>query len=157
MQSLSYRLIFIAAAILLWALPARADIDQRCLNLCVANGDSGGNCLPKCTYNESSAKHSNAIPNAAAMAAPDPHNVFSAPKPAGDIMLPTHTAKQNAHSKDYVCINQCLQQGGQYDLCNKTCTRSDCPPGDGRCTDLRGNTQSALPSGNGSTGPVSNP
>jgi hypothetical protein len=147
-------LLLILSAI--WPLAAKADIDQRCLNLCIANGESGTTCLPKCTYNESHSKqHSNAIPNAAATQAPDPHNVFTAPKPTdGEIIMPQHTAKKNNASKDYICINQCLQQGGQFDLCNKSCTRTDCPPGDARCTDLLGNVTSAMPSNNSSPGPT---
>jgi hypothetical protein len=149
------QLVLITLFAALWAAPAHADVDQRCLSLCVSDGGSGNSCLQKCTYNDPLAKpRTNAIPNPSANGSADPHNVLEAPKPmGGEILMPTHKAKQTTHSKDYTCINQCLQQGGQYDLCSKTCTRADCPPGDSRCQDLLGATTSAFPSSAGGNTP----
>jgi hypothetical protein len=139
-------LIVAAFSVMLFADPARANIDQHCLSLCVASGENSSSCMDKCVYQSQEEKpKSNAIPNAASKSLTDPHNVLHAPVPTGDLLLPTKQKKQaKPRSKDYVCLNACLQNGGQYALCNKTCTRAECTTGDPTCNDLMGRAASPL-------------
>jgi hypothetical protein len=143
--------LFLLLAFALCALPAVAAIDQHCLSLCIAGGTNSSNCMDKCTYDvEKEKSRSKAIPNPAAKNLADPHNVLEAPRPAGDeIMLPSKKQPlHKTHSKDYVCLNNCLQGGGQYDLCSKSCVRQDCPVGDPSCNNLLGNTNPVVPTPN---------
>jgi hypothetical protein len=124
-------------------VPAKADTDQRCLSLCINNGGAASTCMPQCTYNET--PHD---AGASKINTLSPHDVLQAPTPAeGVLLLPTHKAAAPIADKDYVCLNQCLQDGGQYDRCSKTCTKTGCTIGSGACSDLVGKAGGAAPDG----------
>lgn len=140
MRGIFYASIVLLLAAGLGAAPAKADTDQHCLNLCINGGGNATTCLPQCSYNEPQ-QHS-----LSGTRALSPHDVFDAPRPAGDeILVPSHTAKAADRGKDYVCLNKCLHDGGQYDRCSKSCTRTDCPTGASNCNDVLGGTP-VLPS-----------
>jgi hypothetical protein len=134
-------LVLILSAVGFGAVPAWADLDQRCLSQCVNGGGFAAKCLPECTYNDAqkSGKSSDTL-------ATSTHDVFVAPKPAGnEILLPAQAAKNLGPDKDYACVNQCLHDGGQYDRCSQHCTKRSCTLGGNGCTGLPGAASSKPP------------
>jgi len=98
---------------ILISAPAWADVDYRCLQACVNEGATSAVCLGKCSYNQSP------VP-----AAKSTHEVFAAPKPAGNavVLAPKSIAKA-AQSEDYICLAICGQSGLQYVLCEERCAK----------------------------------
>ena len=121
---------------------ARADTDQRCLSACINGGQGASVCMPQCTYN--------AKPKGDAAAAADDQDVTTNPYRVLDTLTPVEgsvvvsepqrPASQQA-ALDRSCVETCLKQGLQYDLCNQRCTKPDCPPGSVLCL----NQKSGLP------------
>ena len=141
-----------------FVIPAQADTDYRCLNVCVDSGKAAIDCRDQCTYNP-------AIPNTKKAPAPQGHKIFEAPQPFNGIVLdssnpaeagnlnskivainPAHK-KGGASGKDYQCIKQCLQGGLQYQLCDQSCTKSDCRPGSAICRGTEGAVSGNIGSG----------
>jgi len=96
------------------AVSSHMRTDYRCVDLCVEGGKPASSCMSRCSYNVATAP---ATPNQVLSA----HDVLQAPVPAGDTILPPHdiTSKPES-SKDYKCIQQCVRDGMQYQLCNTT-------------------------------------
>lgn len=93
----------------------RTRTDYRCVNLCVQGGKPASSCMSRCTYDVSAAPSS---PNEVLSA----HDILQAPVPAGDTILPSpDKVSKPAAGKDYKCIQQCLRDGMQYQLCNTNC------------------------------------
>ncbi|HUY67838.1 MAG TPA: hypothetical protein VMV79_00875 [Alphaproteobacteria bacterium] len=107
---------------------ARADVDYRCLDLCMKQGASSSSCLAECTYDKPppltdgvESDDMTAVPQQQAT-----HDLVQAPVPAGNkIILPAPTAASamtSAHPGiDYGCVNRCLHTGMQYDTCKGMC------------------------------------
>ena len=128
-----------ALAILLlgFSLPARADIDQHCLSVCKSSGVASSNCLAQCTYDLPQQVPGTKNPLATPQA--QSGKVFTAPVPTDELVLPKpQKSSLPQPTKDYACVKQCQQNGGQYQLCNDRCTRADCDVGSTLCRDLRG-------------------
>lgn len=124
---------------------SRADTDYRCLNLCVNNGSAAVACRQQCAYDQpgqDAKAHAHA-------ASPKAHKIFNAPQPLNGIALTPPTAakirgvqaKTNVSGKDYRCIQQCLQNGLQYQLCDQNCAKANCGHGSVLCK----NTAGAVP------------
>ena len=103
---------------------ARADTDYRCLNLCANSGKPASVCMTRCTYQADNAKNSDGD-------MPPTDDLLSKKRvlptlqhPVDDKKIapdaPTGTAA--TESKDYKCVNQCLQAHMQYQTCNQQCT-----------------------------------
>ncbi len=123
-----------------FSVTARADIDQHCLSLCKANGGASSVCLTQCTFANSDSTSQVSI-GTGVLSRPITSNgkVFAAPVPSQDLVLPKPQKSQPPEaSKDYACVKDCLQNGGQYHLCNDRCMRSSCEVGSTQCKDLRG-------------------
>ncbi len=119
---------------------AQAGIDQRCLSLCVNGGGSSKTCLGQCSYTPPPK------PNAYQHLPGTSHDVLKAPQPApppDDPVFLTPAASPKAPAKDYVCLNQCLKSGQQYQQCSQSCTKLNCTTGSLRCKDLSGVTPSS--------------
>jgi hypothetical protein len=138
----------LAALVFSLAWPAWADTDYRCLNTCLTAGGGNG-CLHQCSYGQTTAP-------VAHKTATNVHKQFDPIVPTGgDTVLAPHHVKPPAPSKDYHCVAQCLQAGGQYNLCNENCTKRGCGAGGITCKDLTGalpapafaNGQQAAPAG----------
>lgn len=120
--------------LLLMATPAYADLDQKCLSQCFSGGNSSASCLPFCTYN---LKPTQLQPNAPGVIIGQSHKLLEAPVPSSELLL-SSPAVGKAPSKDYACVNQCVKDGWQYNLCEQRCTKKQCGPGDVHCKDLTG-------------------
>jgi hypothetical protein len=108
--------------------------DYRCLNLCVNGGKPAAACLSQCTYNQSGTKSAankaatgslgmQSPPNMAEGAWGASHDVLHAPVPAGDMILvaPSKSLQPSA-DKNYGCLQQCLHDGMQYEMCDQNCS-----------------------------------
>jgi len=119
-------------SLLIFAHPCRADIDQRCLSLCVSNGSPSSNCVTECSYNVTSK-----TPTIPDTGAPESHKVLKAPIPSDQLLLDTpQKAKPAGPGKDYACVNQCLQNGMRYQFCEQHCNKTPCVVGSSACKDL---------------------
>ncbi|HEU0117739.1 MAG TPA: hypothetical protein VFR09_03820 [Alphaproteobacteria bacterium] len=135
---------FLVALIFLTVHSARADVDYRCLNLCKNNGQPTSVCMTQCSYNVPHAANvapppvmnsgvvtQSITPKATindpiAEAYPVPnHNLLGTLRQGDDtILLQPHTAATSTSDnpdRDYTCLNQCLQNGMRYQLCNESC------------------------------------
>jgi hypothetical protein len=151
MRKVFFILVLIAAT--MTVAPARADIDQRCLGLCINSGKSSTQCLEQCAYGRDAQPKTGMEPtghNAKAVKPPPPpsemsHEVFKAPVPSNETILPPKHASMSAQpSKDYHCVTACMQKGGQYSLCSDRCTRVSCEAGSPLCKDLRGSVPKSV-------------
>jgi hypothetical protein len=98
---------------------AKADMDYRCLSICMNGGMTATACMAQCTYGQalpSSQPHS-----PAGQLSQSPHDQFAAPLPSDRIMLAPH-ASGTVPGKDYRCVSQCQRNGFQYQLCDERCT-----------------------------------
>jgi hypothetical protein len=100
--------------------------DYRCLTLCKEGGESSSACMSRCSYNPepASSSASGAIPSPRKPAdmAISNHNVLQAPVPTDSVILaPLAKTTSAAPDKNYACIEQCLHDGMQYQLCNQNC------------------------------------
>lgn len=104
------------------AVPAYADTDYQCLRLCVNSGKTAAVCMPNCNYEPPRASAADDLvkPNIKTLSN---HRVFSAPQDAGDtILLHKPLPRVQTPTKDYACMNICLQQNTTYALCERQCT-----------------------------------
>jgi hypothetical protein len=116
-------ILLLMALIIGFAPPARAEVDYRCLNMCIGNGKSSPACMDQCTYNKPLARLRPHI-DAVGTPPPDPHKVFKAPIPLSGMVV-AHKDKNTGTQKpdkDYACYMQCLQNGMQPRMCNEQCT-----------------------------------
>jgi hypothetical protein len=89
--------------------------DYRCVDLCVHGGKPASSCMSLCAYSVTSPP---LTPDKTLSA----HDVLKAPTPAGDAILPSPDKTSKPESgKNYKCIQQCLRDGMQYQLCNTNC------------------------------------
>ena len=106
-------------------VPAWANTtDYRCLNLCVNGGKSPYACRQQCTLIDGALKQQ----EEAGLS----HKLFDAPQVSNTVVLP-NAKHATPPPKDYQCINQCLQQRMNYDLCNITCAKPRCSVGSINC------------------------
>ncbi len=117
--------VFITGIIFLAGpMPAWADIDYHCLGNCVNGGKTTQFCMTQCTYNatDPSLLKNPADKNAANAKKLSPKEFSPLVLSDGRIVLPPPSTGQAPVGKDYLCINQCLQSGSQYTLCERQCT-----------------------------------
>jgi len=117
-------------------VPAWADTDYRCLNMCVRAGKPGTTCMSQCSYSlpvtsvpgtspPTSAEQdlSGSTPKALADTLGN-HRLLETLKPidSNQILVNPKPASPYNESKDYHCLSQCLQSKMQYQACNMSCT-----------------------------------
>jgi hypothetical protein len=153
---------FVLIAALGIAAPSWADLDQHCLSLCKSSGRLATQCLTQCTYDvnaqsppSATGQAGNEVKPVTPPAGTPSHNVFNAPAPSEELILPPkHTSSAPQPSIDYHCAAQCMKSGGQYKLCNDSCTRVECAAGSPQCKDLRGFVPNSVMTMTGSTAPA---
>jgi hypothetical protein len=123
--------LFILLLVCLASLPALADTDYRCLNLCTNSGRGASQCMTQCSYVKAvpgttmpgmvsgTATGSTTAPGASNT---NVHNLIEAPVPAGDeILLQRHVSQLGGSGTNYRCVGQCTKAGMQYQLCTSRC------------------------------------
>jgi hypothetical protein len=107
-------------------MPAHADTDYQCLNLCTNSGKPAAACLSACSYDApaSSSSHQ-ADKSPVKLPLGQNHRIVDAPVDADSSLL-LHKLKPQADSapKDYVCMSNCLQESRLYSMCEQKCTPS---------------------------------
>ena len=112
------RFAFIIFGFTMLATSAHADLDYQCLNTCIADGKTSTACRVQCEYNKPEVKKPAANKHS--------HKVFEAPKPIDGIVLNNPHAKKAKPKADldYACLNLCLKNGLQYQMCSEQCDKA---------------------------------
>ncbi len=140
-------LAIVLLSVTLRTAPANADTDYRCLSNCIAIGTtSAAGCRQQCSYNVplaggagKSTRNASVtnVPNGLAAT----HKVFNTPVPSEKLIDPKSSlSKKPAPSKDYACVQQCLNNGHAYKFCNLSCLKTTCAKGSPLCKDGIGAT-----------------
>jgi hypothetical protein len=133
--------------LLVVALPAQANTDYRCLNLCVQSGHPQYNCMSQCSTapslvpNQSqplsgSIQNTDPSQSSSTQAGPSSagievsgsvnHRLLAALTPLSNDEVVLSQIKPSSSAvnqeKNYVCMQRCLESKMEYDTCNDSCT-----------------------------------
>lgn len=115
------------------AAPALADTDYRCLSDCIKAGRTAYACFATCSYPGEASPPLQPQGPAQKQSA---HSPFTAPAPSSEIVVPgfsplpagtpasrlSPTTQPLGPSTNFRCVNSCLANGYQHELCVQNCS-----------------------------------
>lgn len=114
-----------------FSFSARAETDQLCLRQCVASGLTSTACLKQCSYIKEEAS------KPPLNEATSTRRVLHTPVPVGKEIVLKKKNREAKPEKDYACFRNCLKSGMAYGLCEASCVKKECQPGDVLCVKNR--------------------